>query len=98
MLAPALGIALVAYFVFHMINGGHGYIARNHLRAEVEQARATLEELREKREWLEHRADLLDPDQVDLDMLDEQVRAMLNYVHPDDVIVFLDEAEPASSR
>ena len=44
---------------------------------------------------MEKRAALIDPKQVDLDMLDERARAMLNVARPDDVVIFFPKTAPA---
>jgi cell division protein FtsB len=90
-LVTGLWAVLVAYFGYHAVQGEHGLLARNELSAQVQQAEARLDELRSERERLEARVDLLSPDAVDRDMLDERARAMLNYAHPDDVVIFLRE-------
>ena len=92
-LVPAIGACLVGYFAYHAVQGDHGILARTHLRAELVQADATLAELRHEREILEYRAGLLSPERIDPDLLEERVRVMLNYAHPDEVIYFYpDEA------
>ena len=85
---PAFGACLVGYFAYHAVQGDHGILARTHLRAELAQAEATLSTLRSEREVLEHRAGLLSPERIDPDLLEERVRVMLNYAHPDEVIYF----------
>ena len=92
---PAFGACLVAYFAYHAVQGDHGILARTHLKAELAQADATLAALRAERELLEHRASLLSPDHVDPDLLEERVRVMLNYAHPDEVIYFYPDDGPA---
>lgn len=87
-LVPAIGACLVGYFAYHAVQGDHGILARTHLRAELAQADATLAELRDEREILEYRAGLLSPEHIDPDLLEERVRVMLNYAHPDEVIYF----------
>lgn len=85
---PAFGACLVVYFAYHAVQGDHGILARTHLRAELAEAEATLSGLRAERQVLEHRAGLLSPDRIDPDLLEERVRVMLNYAHPDEVIYF----------
>ena len=87
--APVLGVCLVAYFAYHSIEGEHGFNARNQLTEQVAQAETTLAALREERAYLEHRADLMTPEHIDRDMLDERVRAMLNYATSDDMVLYL---------
>jgi cell division protein FtsB len=90
-LVTGLWAVLVAYFGWHAVQGEHGLLARNDLSSQVAEAEARLEALRSEREGLEARVELLSPDGIDRDMLDERARAMLNYTHPDDVVIFLRE-------
>jgi cell division protein FtsB len=86
-IGPALGACLVGYFVYHTVQGDHGLLARNRVAAELAAAEAQLATLKAEREALEHRVDLLSPEHFDLDMLDERARAMLNYAHPDELVI-----------
>lgn len=95
-LVPAFGACLVGYFAYHAVQGNHGLLARSHLKVELLQAEETLAELRAERGVLEHRAGLLGPDRIDPDLLEERVRVMLNYAHPDEVIYFYPD-DPAAT-
>ncbi|WP_052120634.1 FtsB family cell division protein [Inquilinus limosus] len=94
-IGPAVGVCLIAYFTYHAIQGDHGIFARDALQGEVAQAKATLESLTAQRTEMEKRAALIDPKQIDTDMLDERARAMLNVARPDDVVIFFPKAAPA---
>ena len=87
-IVPAIGACLVGYFAYHAVQGDLGILARTRLNAELAQADATLAALRAEREVLEHRVGLLSPEHIDPDLLEERVRVMLNYAHPDEVIYF----------
>ena len=87
-IGPVVGVSLIAYFAYHAIQGDHGIFARDNLKGEVAQAQATLGTLQTQRSEMEKRAALIDPKQVDLDMLDERARAMLNVAKPDEVVIF----------
>ena len=90
-LSTGLWAVLMAYFGYHAVQGEHGLLARNALSAQVTEAHATLADLRADRQRLEAQVGLMAPDAVDRDMLDERARAMLNYAHPNDVVIFLHE-------
>ncbi len=77
----------MAYFLYHTIQGDHGWMAMLRLKGEVENAQSTLGELQKEHEELEHRVQMLRADHIDPDMLDEQSRAMLNYSKPNEIIV-----------
>jgi cell division protein FtsB len=48
-----------------------------------------LSRLKAERQVWEHRVTLLRSDRIDPDMLDERVRAMLDYVDPHDIALLL---------
>lgn len=83
----ALGAGIVSYFVYYAINGDRGFIALSHLQGEIRQAEAVLTQVRLEREYMQHRASLLRPDNLDPDMLDERARRLLNFSRPDEVII-----------
>lgn len=90
---PMLGACTVIYFGYHTVQGDRGLLAWWHLRHEVQQAEATLRKTVSAREAMEHRASLLRPDNLDLDMLEERARIMLNVGRDDEIVVFDREAD-----
>jgi cell division protein FtsB len=84
---PALGIALTGYFVYHLIEGDHGLLAWLRLTREIREETASLESVRMQRAALDLRVSNLKPDHIDPDLLDEQVRAILNLVAPDEIVI-----------
>ncbi len=94
---PVLGACVFGYFAYHAVQGDRGLISWLQLSQQVEEATATLATVTEKRKILERRTGLLRPDNLDPDMLDERVRATLNFVHPDDVVIF-DPPPPAAGE
>ena len=94
-IGPAIGAAIVGYFAYHAVQGDRGLIALSHLQNEIQQAEAVLAQVRGERTDLEQRASLLKRDHLDPDMLDERARAVLNYSHPDDVIILVPRSSVA---
>ena len=94
-IGPAIGAAIVGYFAYHAVQGDRGLIALTHLKSEIQQAEATLAQVRDERMQMEQRASLLKRDHLDPDMLDERARAVLNYSHPDDVIILVPRSSVA---
>lgn len=86
-LIPMLGLAVLVYIGFHAIQGDRGLIAYLQLTSELDKAKAVFDGVSAERAVLEHRTSLLRPEKLDLDMLDERVRAVLLYVDPRDVII-----------
>ena len=86
---PVLWVGIIGYFAYFAFYGERGLMAMHLVQAEVDQAKAQLEQVHQERARLENRSALLRPDNLDADMLDERARLMLNYSHPDDVIIML---------
>ena len=89
-LGPVLGVCAIAYFAYHTFHGERGLIAWNILKQRVEEAQVMLAETRARRQVLEHRVRLLNPQSLDPDMLDERARLMLNYGRDDEIVIFLE--------
>ena len=85
---PLVVAAMVAYLGYHAVQGKRGLIAWLRLDQQIEQTRAALALNRAEERRLAHRVDLLRPDGLDRDMLDERARAVLNLAHPDALVVF----------
>jgi cell division protein FtsB len=92
-LGPVIGIALTGYFFYNLVEGDHGLIRWLSLTGEIRAANARLESLRAQREALDLRVSDLKPDHLDPDLLDERVRATLNLVAPDEIVIL----QPATS-
>jgi cell division protein FtsB len=84
---PALGVALTGYFVYHLIEGDHGLLAWVRLTREIREENARLDEVRAQRAALDLKVSNLRPEHIDPDLLDEQVRATLNLVAPNEIVI-----------
>lgn len=84
---PLLFACVAGYFGYHTMNGDRSAVALIRLDQQILEAKDLLARTTETREVLERRASLLRPDNLDRDMLDEQIRLMLNYGRPNDVVV-----------
>jgi cell division protein FtsB len=77
-----IAVLLIGYFGVNAYTGNHGLRARQELDAEIAQLTAELAALRADRANWERRVALLEPLNIDRDMLDERARALLNYADP----------------
>jgi cell division protein FtsB len=91
---PVLGIALTGYFAYHLFEGDRGFNAWLRLNREIRVATANLETVRAQRAALELTIFNLRPEHIDPDLLDERIRATLNLVAPDDIVIM----QPATAR
>lgn len=84
---PLIGCLAVAYFTYHLVNGERSLLAWRHMDSEIAEAENRLAHLQDERVAMERRANLLRPDHLDPDMLEERARAILNFARPDEVVV-----------
>lgn len=91
--AAALSLGVVGYLGYHSLYGRKGLLAleiRDHEHAVLT---GELERLQASRQTLQRRSKALVPP-VRRDMLEEQARLSLNYVHPDEKVLLLDDLLP----
>ena len=84
---PMFAALDVGYFAYHSMKGDHGLNAYAKLSSELAKAEEVLKERRGEREIIEHRTNLLRPDNLDLDILDERARAVLNLLNGSDRVI-----------
>ena len=82
-----LGVSATFYFVFHVFHGDRGLITWVQLRQQVVEVEATAKAMATERKHLEKKVRLLHPESLDPDMLDERARLMLNFGHPDELVI-----------
>jgi len=85
---PAVLVAVLGYFAYHLVNGDLGMRAREVIAGEKAALQAEYAALVTEREHLEARVKLLRPEAIDADLADERARLQLGYAHPDEIVVF----------
>ncbi len=88
----ALGVLLVMGGL--AIAGPSGLLSWSENLRLLDQRQEHLAELTKERDALRNRVALLDPDSADPDMVGELLRSQLNVVHPDEVVIRLDDENP----
>ena len=87
-----LGLLYVGYQTVQGERGVLGWMERS---AEVERTRAEVAALAAERQKRERRVSQLRSENLDLDLLDQEARRLLNMGHPDEEVLFLDDpAQP----
>ena len=94
LVGPLLGLALTSYFVYHTIEGDRGLRAWREINQQLHVANDQLATVAAERDALEHKVDGLNPNHVDPDLLDQQIRQQLDLVSPGDIILM----QPSSSN
>ena len=95
--AQLLGACVAGYFIYHAVQGDRGILAWLRVTQQLEAAQVELTQSAIDRAALEQRVALLNNSSLDLDMLEERARIMLNFSDPDDVVIFLPSNKPAGS-
>lgn len=86
--APVIAFTVMAYFIFHSVEGERGLLTYWSMQDRVAEIADVLDETTERRKVLEQHVMSLRAAHLDPDLLDERARAMLNAAHPDDLIIF----------
>src|SRR5262249_43824613 len=76
---------VIGYFGVNAYTGNHGLRAKQELDQQISELEADLATVRAERANLERRVNLLKPESIDPDMLDERARVLLNYADPRDL-------------
>ena len=92
MQALALGLLLVMGGL--AVAGPSGLLAWSENLRLLDERNQQIGSLEEQRAELKNRVALLDPNRADPDLVGELLRGNLNFVHPDEVVVMLEPAEP----
>lgn len=77
----------VAYFGQQAYAGAHGLVASREYEAEIRSLSTQLADLKAVRESFDLRIDLLRAERIDPDLLDEQARSDLGWLHPNDRVI-----------
>ena len=86
-IGPLLGITFTAYFVYHTIEGDRGLLAAREITQQLHAANEQLQTVQSERDALAHKVAGLNPNHVDPDLLDQQIRQQLELVAPDEIVV-----------
>lgn len=92
LVAPLFWLVLTFYFGYHAVNGERGLRRLFELRQEIQIASQVAEEVALRREEMEKKVRQLSPQSIDVDMLEESARSLLNMGQDGDYVI-LDTAE-----
>ena len=84
---PLICLGLLGYFTYHLMVGDHGLDARSRLQSQVKSVEGELKGLQAVRERLDRDVALMRAGKLDPDMLDERARIILNFSHPNDIVI-----------
>ena len=88
-LAPPLFAALVAVYIgYHASGNPRGVLSWLELERKIVTTRGTLAGVEAEHRVLAHRVRALRPGQIDLDLLDQQARLLLNLGGAEEIVIF----------
>ena len=84
-------LALLVVLTIAAIAGPTGLLAWAEHDQALKQHQARIAMLTEKRDALRNRVELLDPEGADPDLVSELVRSDLGVVHPDEIVITIED-------
>ncbi|MBQ9440989.1 MAG: septum formation initiator family protein [Alphaproteobacteria bacterium] len=82
-----LFIAVLFYFIYQALTGANGYKSYLIIKQQVNTKQKELDQLKCQLNELKQKVDLLSDNALDLDILEERCRAILNYSYSSDIII-----------
>jgi cell division protein FtsB len=87
LMIPIALMLIGAYFTFVAVQGDYGLFYRIQVEAEIDTLHADLNLLRAEADRMAVLTHRLSDNYLDLDLLDEQTRAILGYMRADEIII-----------
>ncbi|MCE2716959.1 MAG: FtsB family cell division protein [Pseudomonadota bacterium] len=84
---PITIVLLLTYFTYHIFQGQRGILAWIRLDKKLQEQEIVLSKLTQEKEKLEREAYLLRPDSLDIDLLEEKSRQLLNFAHSNEIVI-----------
>jgi len=79
-----IGICLTIYFSYHAIQGNRSYLRLMSLNAGISETTQEYKILKSERDVIEKKVVMMRPGTINRDLLEERVRLVLGYRHPDE--------------
>ena len=79
------------YLVYFLVYGQRGLLQYFYLSKQNQEYKETLAQLTSENQYISNRIKKLQPNTVDLDFLDEQVRKKLGLIDKNEIVIILDE-------
>ena len=79
------------YLVYFLVYGQRGLLQYFYLSKQNQEYKETIAQLTSENQYISNRIKKLQPNTVDLDFLDEQVRKKLGLIDKNEIVIILDE-------
>lgn len=83
-------LCLIGYLLWHAAYGQRSFSQARRIAARIETLNVERDKVRAERIALDKRVALLRPESIDPDLLEELARTKLGFVHPNDIIIYID--------
>lgn len=80
-----IGLCLCVYFLYHAFQGNRSFMRYIRLESSIVHMSQQYMEVRADRETLEAKVKAMRPGSISRDLLEERVRTVLGYRHPDEI-------------
>ena len=90
-LSTVIPFFISIYLVYFLINGQRGLLKYFYLTKQNQEYNLTLADLKVENKYFNDRIKRLQPNTVDLDFLDEQVRKKLGLIDKNEIVIILDK-------
>ena len=84
-------VFIFIYLFYFLIYGQRGLLKYFYLTKQNQEYNETLAQLASENQYMSNRIKKLQPNTVDLDFLDEQVRKKLGLIDKNEIVIILDE-------
>ena len=79
------------YLVYFLVYGQRGLLQYFYLSKQNQEYNETLAQLSSENQYMSNRIEKLQPNTLDLDFLDEQVRKKLGFIDKNEIVIILDK-------
>ena len=79
------------YLVYFLVYGQRGLLQYFYLSKQNKEYKETLVQLTSENQYMSNRIKKLQPNTVDLDFLDEQIRKKLGFIDKNEIVIILDK-------
>ena len=90
-------MALCSYFSYFAVKGDRGFLKYMYLQNKVAEAEKINQDYDAQREEWEQKVKLLSSGSLDLDLLDERARTVLNVIGDDEFIILDDDSDSSEN-
>ena len=80
-------VGILFYFIYQALTGNNGYKSYLIIKQQVVTKQKELDSLKKQLNELKKNVDLLSSKSLNLDILEERCRIILNYSYPNDIII-----------